>query len=262
MQSHQALLEDFPLTRMIEVPAIGNSGGIVVLWDDTIWELDEIATTTQEVHAIIKVHSLNITWLFSVIYASTHRNMRKTLWNNLKNIKDTFDGKWLIGGDFNELLHNSEKKGGNPLNASRVSNFQNTINHCELIVMGFKGSRYTWLNKRFKKRNALIFERLDRFLANNEWLLCYPNAQVQHLQRTHSDHTPLLMTLTSNLSNVRDRPFRLETMWMSHPDVIKIVDQAWNRGDNLLGSLVNFESELTGWAKKPSGIFSTGKGRF
>ncbi|KAG5621920.1 hypothetical protein H5410_007138 [Solanum commersonii] len=54
MQNHISLLEEFPFTRMIEVPTIGNSGGIVVLWDDAILELDEITTTNQEVHAIIK----------------------------------------------------------------------------------------------------------------------------------------------------------------------------------------------------------------
>ncbi|KAH0639777.1 hypothetical protein KY285_036363 [Solanum tuberosum] len=54
MQNHQPLLEDFPFNRMIEVPAVGNSGGIVVLWDENILELDEIATTSQEVHDIIK----------------------------------------------------------------------------------------------------------------------------------------------------------------------------------------------------------------
>lgn len=59
MHNHQSLLEDFPFTRMIEVPLIGNSGGIVVLLDDIILDLDKITTTSQEVHAIIKVNSMN-----------------------------------------------------------------------------------------------------------------------------------------------------------------------------------------------------------
>ncbi|KAH0636607.1 hypothetical protein KY290_037026 [Solanum tuberosum] len=39
---------------MIKVPAICNFDGLVVLWDDNILELDEIATTGQEIHAMIK----------------------------------------------------------------------------------------------------------------------------------------------------------------------------------------------------------------
>ncbi|KAH0639748.1 hypothetical protein KY285_036334 [Solanum tuberosum] len=54
MQSHQILLDDFPFNQMIKVSTICNSDGLVVLWDDIILELDEIATTGQEIHAMIK----------------------------------------------------------------------------------------------------------------------------------------------------------------------------------------------------------------
>ncbi|KAK6779703.1 hypothetical protein RDI58_021887 [Solanum bulbocastanum] len=33
---------------------LGNSGGIVILWDDNLVELDEIAINEQEIHATIK----------------------------------------------------------------------------------------------------------------------------------------------------------------------------------------------------------------
>lgn len=55
MQNHQPLLDDFPFTNMIEVASVGNSSGLVILWDDSILELDDIMTTDQEIHAMIKV---------------------------------------------------------------------------------------------------------------------------------------------------------------------------------------------------------------
>lgn len=54
MQSHQVLLDDFSFTSMIEVSVVGNSGGSVVLWDDSLLELYNISTTHQEIHAMIK----------------------------------------------------------------------------------------------------------------------------------------------------------------------------------------------------------------
>ncbi|KAH0705503.1 hypothetical protein KY290_010195 [Solanum tuberosum] len=54
IQCHPTLLKIFSFNKMIEVSAIGNSRGIVVLWDDNFLELDEITTTSQEVHAMIK----------------------------------------------------------------------------------------------------------------------------------------------------------------------------------------------------------------
>ncbi|KAK4716458.1 hypothetical protein R3W88_014796 [Solanum pinnatisectum] len=150
---------------MIQVPAVGKSGGLVVLWDDNLLD---IATTSQEIHTMVKIRSTNELWLFSCIYVSNHRNI---LWQNLKTIKDNYNGKWLIGGDFNELMSNSDKSGGKSISTSRMNDLWDVVNYCELIDMGFKGNRYTWLNKHFKNRSKLIFERLDRFFANNEWLL-------------------------------------------------------------------------------------------
>lgn len=199
MQCHQTLLESFPFNKMIEVPAIGNSGGIVVLWDDNFLELDEITTTSQEVHAMIKVHSFTSIWLFSCIYASSSRCNKKILWKYLRNIKTSYKGMWLIEGDFNELTSNSKKKGGNPINCSRARDFVDVINYCQFIDMGYKGSKYTWLNKRFKNKSKLILERLDRFMANDEWLQKYLDAQVYHLSRTHSDHCYLLISLKRTL---------------------------------------------------------------
>ncbi|KAF3622587.1 hypothetical protein FXO38_31183 [Capsicum annuum] len=55
MQDHLPLLNDYPFNRIIEVPAVGNAGGLAVLWDDSLLELDDIATTDQEIHTLVKV---------------------------------------------------------------------------------------------------------------------------------------------------------------------------------------------------------------
>lgn len=59
------------------------------------------------------------------------------------------------------------KKGGNPINVSHADDFWEVVNYCELIDLGFHGRKYTWINKRFYKKEVLIFERLDCFFANN-----------------------------------------------------------------------------------------------
>ncbi|KAH0651476.1 hypothetical protein KY285_032168 [Solanum tuberosum] len=54
MQDHQALLDNFPFNNMIQVSAVGNSGGLGMLWDDDVLEIDDVATTGQEIHAMVK----------------------------------------------------------------------------------------------------------------------------------------------------------------------------------------------------------------
>lgn len=74
----------------------------------------------------------------------------------------------------------------------------NCLNYCQLIDLGFNGSKYTWRNKR--RWDSLIIERLNRIVANVEWLNIYPEAHVTHLPRTHSDHCLLLLTLQNKNS--------------------------------------------------------------
>lgn len=59
MSDHQSLLDNFPLNNILQVPASSNSGALVMLWDDKILELDDIATIGQEIHVMVKVHSTN-----------------------------------------------------------------------------------------------------------------------------------------------------------------------------------------------------------
>lgn len=90
MQSHQAMLDDFPFPSIIKIFAVGNSAGLVVLWDDNILELDYISTTNQEIHALIKVRLTQDSWLFSCIYDSNLRTYRQVLLENIKAIKDNY----------------------------------------------------------------------------------------------------------------------------------------------------------------------------
>lgn len=66
-------------------------------------------------------------------------------------------------------------------------------NYCHLIDLGFKGRRFIWTNGRHNGAN--ILERIDRVMANYNWLNLFPEAMVTHLPRTHSDHCPIKLEL-------------------------------------------------------------------
>ncbi|KAG5576021.1 hypothetical protein H5410_056155 [Solanum commersonii] len=58
-QDHQMLLDNFSFNNMIQVPTVANSRALSMLWDDDIVELDDVATTVQEIHAMVKVRTTN-----------------------------------------------------------------------------------------------------------------------------------------------------------------------------------------------------------
>lgn len=132
-------------------------------------------------------------WMFFAIYESPHAHNCTVLRDNLRCIYDHYKGPWLLVGDFNEIISSSEKFDGRIINLNRSNQFLQCLNYCQLIDLGFKGSRYTWTNKR--KCGFTIRERFDRCMTNFEWNTLFPNSLVNHLPRTHSDHCPLLLNL-------------------------------------------------------------------
>lgn len=80
--------------------------------------------------------------------------------------------------DFNEILTNSEKYGGNLRSENQLREFREVLAVCELRDLGFVGPHYTWSNRR--EGNGLIYEWLDRFLANSLWCELNLHLKVQH----------------------------------------------------------------------------------
>lgn len=202
----------------------------------------------QEIHYIVHVWPNPSKWLFSAIYANTCYQVRSLLWDKLKSLHDNYNSPWLIEGDFNDVIIAAEKfgEGGRPINNKWADSLTNCINYCNLLDLGFKGSRYIWKNKR--KPGYTILERLDRTFANHGWLNLFPNAMIRHLTRTHSDHCPLLITLQPPKPQTQ-KYFRFEIIWATHPNFNNLVQQSWNPHQNLLDATKSFLDNVTSWNK-------------
>lgn len=152
---------------------------------------------TQAIHAFIKVIShpkfKKFTWLLSGVYASPRQESRNLLWEEFKLISEHYTGPWSLIGDFNDIINHNEKSGGRPPTMSRIFAYQDTMNYCNMLDLGFTGPLFTWNNERHG--TGLIKERLDRVWGNANWKALFPDSSLFHLLRTHSDHCPLLLHL-------------------------------------------------------------------
>ena len=242
------LASSFPFDGFLCTNTIGFTGGIWILWKSDAVEVELLCATEQEIHVSVKVRGSNSLWLLSAIYASSRRSERRILWENLKIIADHHNLPWVMLGDFNDILNTEEKWGGNSPSNSRMSEFRNCINACNMIDLGLSGPKFTWSN--CHDINSLIMERLDRALANPNWRILFPEASVSHLTRTHSDHCPILLTLCPTIPHSLPRPFRFENIWFSHSEFPKIVEQAWAvPATNLSGTFDTFASLVSNWNK-------------
>lgn len=148
------------------------------------------------------------------------------------------NGPWMLTGDFNCVISQDEKGGGNHINLNGLNDFNRMISCLGLVDSGFFGKKYTWCNSRIG--NARILKRLNRALLNPLWVAAC-TTELSHLHRTCSDHSPLLLKF-GQVSRAGSF-FRFINAWTKHHQVLDLVKSSWEC--NLPGKpLVRFAMKL------------------
>ena len=236
---------------VIRSDAEGFSGGIWLLWDSGLVTLDILQVNNQAIHATVQVHHSNPPWLFNAVYASPRFASRLLLWEQLTSFAESHNFLWKIAGDFNEILTSNEKFSASPASQRRISCFQNCLDNCNLLDLGFNGPRFTWTNKR---QDGLVMKRLDHVLCNPVWKHSFEEANVIHLPKVASDHSPILINTEPTLHNFRSRPFRLETIWFNDPSFPTLVHDSWTKfPQNVPLAIRDFTTRVTIWNRQVFG---------
>ncbi|OIS95983.1 hypothetical protein A4A49_07426 [Nicotiana attenuata] len=81
MTDHKHLTIELKFSAQFQTSDVGQYGGIVVMWKDDLVKLEEVSTTPQGVHVMVKVTLYNSKWLCSTIYASNYLNDMNRLWD-------------------------------------------------------------------------------------------------------------------------------------------------------------------------------------
>lgn len=83
--------------------AQGQSGGFWLLWDSAYWNLTILNSSSQWVHAEVKVHGAS-SWFITIVYGCPHFARRKSLWDDLLELHSSTIGLWVVMADFNATL--------------------------------------------------------------------------------------------------------------------------------------------------------------
>ncbi|PNY17667.1 hypothetical protein L195_g014415 [Trifolium pratense] len=134
----------------------GFAGGIIVVWKSNKVDVEEASKHFQYIHLKIKMQNGGY-WFFTTVYASPVEDLRTELWDELGRMANIMDDRWLVAGDFNDILGPNEKKGGAVVNRRKCSLFRDRIDACSLIDLGAVGSKYTWRGPIHNKER--IFEQ-------------------------------------------------------------------------------------------------------
>jgi hypothetical protein len=99
-----------------------------------------------------------------------------------------------------------------------MMNFRDTLTYCDVHDIGFSGMPWTYDNKQRGDRNVRVL--LDRAVASTSWSNWFPEARLQHLVSSHSDHLPIFLDLDRDMNRGQSkRLFQYEIMWEREPSL-------------------------------------------
>ncbi|XVF53489.1 hypothetical protein PTKIN_Ptkin05aG0103300 [Pterospermum kingtungense] len=161
---------------------------------------------------------------------------------------------WAYIGDFNEILWDFEKRGGNLRPQWQIRDFCETLDECGLNDLGYVGPWFTW--KRGDNMQTMLRERLDRVVATQDWGHMFSNYVVSYLTCSRSDHKPILLdTKRYNATQEWPKGTRrnfFDARWVKEDVFIKKVQDTWNNNKNLdvMGRLEVVRRSLSSWGRK------------
>ncbi|XP_059295529.1 uncharacterized protein LOC132048860 [Lycium ferocissimum] len=182
------MIEEYRRRLGIQNAMVNVSKKIWLFWTEE-WQAQVIVDSVQ--HVTLKLSHINLQYeaYVTAVYAKCSGAERQELWDSIGQVALNVHVPWIVGGDFNVILKPEEKLGGLPVHHSETAEFAHFVNNCGLLELKFSGSRYTWWNGRIEE--DCIFKRLDRILANQEFMDLFPSGEVVYQIRHGSDHAPL-----------------------------------------------------------------------
>ncbi|XP_061345139.1 uncharacterized protein LOC133290994 [Gastrolobium bilobum] len=251
------LMRKINFDKSIVEEATGFSGGIWIMWDSRRAKVEVISQATQYIHMRVEIENIN-RFLCTAIYASPHEVTRHEMWEEVKLISQTSNEPWIMAGDFNDIRCSDEKRGDSPTDIAKCLRFQYFLDSCQVEEVTGMGAKFTWQGPKWNHLDR-VFKKLDRVCANMSWRLNFDEATVRVMPRILSDHSPLLLTMKSNMQGWSERPFRFMAAWMEHPDFERLMEDKWHSDMEINGMLSNFIPQLKRWNRDVYGNINNRK---
>lgn len=173
------------------------------------------------------------------VYGWLENNLKHKTWEMIDDMGTYNDLPWFVGGDFNEIMYEAEKKGGAPCDFNNLCAFRYCLDRNGLLDLGYGGHPYTWSNKR---KDGFIEERLDRFVATESWKRIFPQASFENMIWDCSDHCPMIAHFHGYIEDAQvdrrqdeRRLFRFEARWIYHETFDRCLGSFWEEAKSKHG---------------------------
>lgn len=210
----------------VALPAEQTRGGVIVAWNGTMFR--GVSAHQGRWSITVKLDWIlgDRSWFLTSVYGPQLDAEKLLFLDELIEVRNCCQGQWKVSGDFN-LIAAAADKNNNRINRRMMNAFRNKLNELELRDMYLFGRRYTWSNE--QQRPTL--EKLDRVLVTTQWEESFPEAHLQALSSSGSDHCPLLLTCGD--TGAKTRRFRFESYWTKIEGFADVVQESWDQAVDL-----------------------------
>lgn len=239
------LFKNSDLTNHFTVPPVGLAGGLSLSWRDDI-QVDILYSSPNIIDTRIEAHG---TFSFvSFIYGAPNPIDRPLFWSKLTELGADREEAWLITGDFNDLLDNSEKVGGPVRWEGSFLSFRSFVSQMGLWDLHHSGNHLSWRGTRY---NYFIQSRLDRAMANCSWFERFPAGRCEYLRFEGSDHRPVLVHFDVKRKQKKGL-FRFDRRLKGKPEIRKLVEEQWSEEpfESVLAKIGRIRFGIMQWTKK------------
>jgi len=198
-------------------------------------------------------------YLCTNVYGPQKLEAKLLLLSTLSNLQLRYpQAKAIFEGDFNMITSLMENKGGIRILNRDTEAFKDFIKSAKLVDVFPKGGAFTWNNKRGGDRQ--IASPMHRFLVIETIHLEGNTMESNILPSGDFDHWPIIM-IAAFQGTPRNKPFRFEKFWFSHPEFLPKIEQWWNeplgiRGTKMLilqAKLKHIRARLKSWNQEVFG---------
>lgn len=200
------------------LPAEQTRGGVIIAWKGDL--LQGTLVHTGRWSLIVNLSWGDRSWSLSSVYGPQADDEKLLFLDEMSAIRDLCLVEWIITGDFN-LITVAADKNNLRINRRLMNAFRSKVNELELKEVYLFGRRYTWSSE----QAVPTLVKLDRLFASTQWEDMFPEAHLQALSSSGSDHYLLLLTCGDRVP--RQRRFRFESYWTRLEGFEEVVKETW-----------------------------------
>ncbi|CAE5962140.1 unnamed protein product [Arabidopsis arenosa] len=231
------LASTFPGWRSDNNYCCSELGRMWIVWDPSVSVL-VFKKTDQLILCSVKLPNVCRSFAVAFVYGRSTPTERRLLWQDISFLSSSSPlsyTPWALLGDFNQIASTSEHYSVIPASfpLSGMEDFQSCLRDNDLDDIPSRGVFFTWSNH---QQDNPIIRKLDRALANGEWMTDFPHSMAVFDPPGESDHAPCILNLDIQPERSK-KCFRYFSFLSTHPTFIDSLTAAW-------GSLIPVGSSM------------------